>query len=62
MTVVTLCGDPVNDADCPYCLKAKDCRDARNQICWGCKREFVCPLLYKTKRADEGYCRGREMI
>jgi hypothetical protein len=62
MTIVTLCGNQTNDADCGYCLQSKDCRDKRDQICWGCKREFLCPLMFKQKRADAGMCRGREMI
>lgn len=62
MTVVTPCGAAVNDADCPYCLKAKDCREVRNQICRGCTREYLCPLSFKRKRAEEGECMGRELI
>jgi hypothetical protein len=61
MTIVTLCGAPTNEADCGYCLKIKECREAREKICWGCKREFMCPLMFKQKRRDEGYCRGREL-
>jgi hypothetical protein len=64
MTIVTPCGAPVNDADCPYCLQIKECREVRERICWGCKRELraTCPAEFKHKRAAEGYCRGREMI
>lgn len=62
MTIVTLCGSRPNDCDCGYCLKMRDCREAREAICRGCTREYLCPLTFKRKRAEEGCCRGREMV
>lgn len=62
MTIVTPCGIQPNDSDCMMCLRMAECKEAREQICWGRKREFLCPSEFKHKRAAEGYCRGRKMI
>jgi len=61
MSIVTPCGNPVNEADCGYCLKIKDCREACEQICRGCIREGICPAGYKHTCAEGGVCRGREL-
>lgn len=61
MTIVTLCGNIMNDADCGYCLRMAECKEARDAICHGCMREAMCPRLFKQDRAEEGFCRGREM-
>ncbi len=57
MTIVTLCGNPANDADCSYCLRRRECREVCAGICRGCKREGICPAAFKAKRQEEGYCR-----
>lgn len=64
MTIVTLCGNQTNDADCGYCLQAKDCREKREQLCWGCRHELrgTCPAEYVRKMKERGGCRGRELI
>ena len=61
MTIVTLCGNPTNDADCPYCLRGKECRQLRESMCKGCVREGVCLSAFKHKMVAHGMCRGREM-
>ena len=62
MTCVTLCGRAANDADCERCLDQPACKEARERICWGCKRELTCPGEFKQKRAEAGWCRGRELV
>ena len=59
--IITLCGSVPNDCDCEYCLNGYECRLEREKICTGCLREGMCPAEFKRKRAEEGYCRGREM-
>lgn len=59
--IVTLCGALLNDADCGYCLKMRDCREARAAICQGCVREGKCPPRYVQKCIERGECRGREL-
>lgn len=59
--IVTPCGRLPNDSDCMMCLRMQDCREAREAICRGCTREYICPLTFKRKRAEAGECRGREM-
>jgi hypothetical protein len=61
MSIVTSCGKQTNEADCSYCLQIKECRPAREAICQGCKRELMCPVDFKHKRVDAGFCRGREL-
>lgn len=62
MSIVTLCGNPVNEADCFLCLRIRECREVRETICQGCKREYLCPTRFKHKRAEAGMCRGRELV
>ena len=59
--IVTLCGARPNDCDCGYCLRMQECQEAREAICRGCTREYLCPLTFKRKRAEAGECKGREM-
>jgi len=59
--IVTLCGNPTNDADCSYCLQSKDCREVRETICRGCIREGKCPEDFRHKKVSDGMCRGREL-
>ena len=59
--IVTLCGNPVTEADCGYCLQSKDCREVRETICRGCIREGKCPEDFRHKKVSDGMCRGREL-
>lgn len=60
--IVTPCGGTPNSSDCMMCLRMHECKEACAAICRGCTREYLCPLTFKRKRSEEGYCRGLELI
>ena len=63
MTIVTLCGSLTNEGACMGCIQMRDCRERRETLCKGCKREYgPCLREFQRKMQEAGGCRGREMV